>query len=162
MKYELIKQFPGSGMVVGETNSADDLDNFYPHLYSEFFKLVECNYEGIIIRVGDKINGLTIDAIDLKNTLIYFKEGDFMWMDKIHYYYSVIDWKIITHCGPPIIETQFTSNSKEDAEEFILYQYPCLSLAETLNSVADSDPFFDWIKGYLKKIVQKRLDERPS
>ncbi len=162
MKYELIKQFPGSWMMTGEINSADNLDNFYPHLYPEFFKLVECNYEGRIIKVGDKIGDLKIVSIDYYNKTVFLDNHDFMWMDKIPYYYSVVNWEIITHCGPPVIETQFTSNSKEESEEFILCNYPCLSLAEALNSVTDLDPLFDWIKGYLKKIVQKKIDERPS
>ena len=104
MKYKLIKQYPYSGLELGDIYAGDEeLESF-----KEFFKLVEYNYNGRILKVGDKIGGQTIDTIDPKNELVFFREGDFMWMDKIPNYYSVIDWTIHTHAGPPIIETQFT------------------------------------------------------
>lgn len=155
MKYKLIKQFPGSWMMTGEINTAENIKALSPGSYPEFFQLVEYNFEGRIIKVGDKVGPMTITTIDPKNKCVFFENGEFVWMDKMPSYYSVIDWKIHSHAMPPLIKTQFTCNNQEDAEKFVLYNYPCLTIREVLR-------FDSYLSNELKQIVQKKLDERPS
>ena len=148
MKYKCIKNFPGSTIATGEIDSVRNLAESYP----EFFQLVEYNYNGRIIKVGDKVGPMAITKIDPKNKCVFFENGEFVWMDKMPSYYSVIDWRIHSHAMPSLIKTQFTCDKQEDAEKFVFMNYPCISLAETL--------LMDRYR--LELLVQKKLDERPS
>lgn len=155
MKYKCIKNFPGSTISTGEIDSVRNLEDYYPGSYPEFFQLVEYNYEGRIIKVGDKVGPMTITTIDLKNKCVFFENGEFVWMDKLPSYYSVVDWRIYTHTMPPVIETQFTSCNKKDAEEFIMNHFPCFNLCDIKDILAMS-------KFEREAYVQKKLNERPS
>lgn len=161
MKYEIMKLFPGSWMEVGEQHSEDHISHLNPDSFPDVFKLVEYNFEGRIIKVGDKVGPMTITTIDAKNKCVFFENGEFVWMDKLPSYYSVVNWRIHTHAMPPIIETQFTCNDIKEAEEFVLYNYPCLTIDEVLH-VAVDDPFDSYLSDELKKIVQKKLDANPA
>lgn len=155
MKYKLIKQFPGSWMMTGEINTAENIQTLSPESYPEFFQLVEYNFEGRIIKVGDKVGDASICAIDYKGKTVFLDDGDFMWMDKLPIYYSVVDWKIVETINEPLCETQFTSCNKKDAEEFILNHFPCFNLCDIEDILAMS-------KFEREAYVQKKLNERPS
>jgi hypothetical protein len=142
-------------MEVGETNTAHDLDHFYPHLYPHFFKLVECEHNGMTIRVGDKISDLTITGIDNDKGLVFLDNGNFMYYGDLPTYYMVIDWKIVPAYA--VGKCQYSSSSIKDAKEFVLYNCPCLTIDEVLH-VAVDDPFDSYLSDELKKIVQKKLD----
>lgn len=131
MKYELINQFPSSGMEVGETNTAHTIDHFYPHLYPHFFKLVECEHNGMTIRVGDKISDLTITGIDNDKGLVFLDNGNFMYYGDLPTYYMVVDWKIVPAYA--VGECQFHSTSIEVSKHWILYNYPCLRLIDFIS-----------------------------
>lgn len=155
MKYKLIKQFPGSWMMTGEINTAENIQTLSPESYPEFFQLVEYNFEGRIIKVGDKVGDASICAIDYKGQTVFLDDGDFMWMDKLPIYYSVVDWKIVETINEPLCETQFTSCYKKDAEDFILNHFPCFNLCDIKDILAMS-------KFEREAYVQKKLNERPS